>query len=467
MDLHKLLARQLKRYEIDMDSPVLNVEQWKKFIESVNNAYIQTDRERYLTERSMRLSSKEFSELNKKLENAQEIAGLGYWLYNVTTGEVVWSNTLYRLLGLQPGKTSINIEKALQMVHEEDRPGLMKLIERFTQEHQGYITDIRMLVKSEYRWFHVVANASQDSKEILTGVVMDITERLEAEEKIKELQFQAMGLARQAGMADVATSILHNVGNVLNSVNVSARIIEETISQGHEKKLLLVIKMMEEHSSMLDEFLTKDIKGKLIPKYIISLGGFLDQDYQKISKELADLLEHIQHVKDIVVMQQSISGVSGFNEKVFIPEMVDIALRMSGLADRKNIQINKKYEDKLFLFIDKSKLLQILVNLMTNAKDAVNECNSINKNIDIEITNKGKDDKFQIIVKDNGVGIPKENLVKIFSFGYTTKKHGHGYGLHSSALAANEIGGELIAVSEGVDQGASFILKLPVRNNTN
>ena len=73
------------------------------------------------------------------------------------------------------------------------------------------------------------------------------------------------------------------------------------------------------------------------------------------------------------------------------------------------------------------------------------------------------DDMVEISVKDNGVGIPKENLRKIFQHGFTTRSDGHGFGLHGSAIAATQMHGSLSVDSAGDDQGATFVLRVPIR----
>jgi signal transduction histidine kinase len=106
-------------------------------------------------------------------------------------------------------------------------------------------------------------------------------------------------------------------------------------------------------------------------------------------------------------------------------------------------------------------MLQILVNLLRNAKYACDESGSPGKQVTVWIKEVGSD-RVRVEIADNGVGIPPENLTRIFSHGFTTRKHGHGFGLHSSALAAKDMGGTLTVQSEGVGKGATFILELPL-----
>jgi signal transduction histidine kinase len=111
--------------------------------------------------------------------------------------------------------------------------------------------------------------------------------------------------------------------------------------------------------------------------------------------------------------------------------------------------------------VDRHKVLQILVNLLTNAKYACDESNRPEKRINVWIR-KDSSDHVRIGVCDNGVGIAAENLNRVFEHGFTTRKTGHGFGLHSCALAARELGGSLTAQSDGPGKGATFILEIPL-----
>jgi signal transduction histidine kinase len=107
------------------------------------------------------------------------------------------------------------------------------------------------------------------------------------------------------------------------------------------------------------------------------------------------------------------------------------------------------------------KLLHIIVNLIKNSIESVLATHDTNKIITVR-TEKHDETHIAIQIIDNGVGVPEENLEKIFSFGFTTKKTGHGFGMHTSANFTTEVGGKLVAESLGVNQGATMTLILPV-----
>jgi signal transduction histidine kinase len=156
------------------------------------------------------------------------------------------------------------------------------------------------------------------------------------------------------------------------------------------------------------------------------------------------------------------AGVAGVTETVDIVTLLDDAMKLNSASlDRHQITVRREYGDIPRIRIDKQKTLQILVNLIKNAKDACTELPGHEDRIMTLKTRLANDKTLQIQVVDNGSGIPRDNLTRIFAHGFTTKKTGHGFGLHSCANAAHELGGSLVAASDGPGKGATFVLELP------
>lgn len=466
--IHKLLFRQLTREGLSYDVAPEKLSQWQHFIERVNNTYNEADQERYLLERSMKISSDELTNLKERLESAQHIAKLGYWSLNPITDDFFCSKELYSLFEIDLN-TPLSWDKFLQLIHKQDRQPFEKLVETSLRKGIRYECEVRITTYGGNElWFYMAGQPFQQTKHgdyELSGIVMDITTRKKTQEKIDSLQEKLLMSARQAGMADVATSVLHNVGNILNSANVSLELLQENLSAPYHKKLFTLRDMLKNHIDSLPTYLTQDTQGSLIPKYFIAMTDIMEANYLDLIKELTTLNEHVTHIKEIIVMQQGLFGTSGIIAKFSLPEVIDTALQMCGSGvKQKNIEIIKNYNEMPFLVSDKNKLLQILVNIIQNAKDSVSANTSTdNKKIMINI-DKFETNKIKIAISDNGIGIPPENFQKIFSFGFTTKKSGHGFGLHSCALAAGEIGGKLEAKNTADHQGAVFSLILPLEN---
>jgi signal transduction histidine kinase len=292
---------------------------------------------------------------------------------------------------------------------------------------------------------------------------IDVTERKQAEVELKTAQEKLIDTAHRAGMAEVAADVLHNVGNVLNSINVSTTVIREKVTSSEVANLEKVANIINEHTDDLGTFLTEDPQGKHIPVYLTEVSKCLQGEQTDIISRLWALVDNVQHIKDIVSAQQSYAKVSGVEVQTSLSKLVEDAIQINSAGlERHGTQLIREFEEFGDVEIDKQKFLQILVNLVSNAKYALSDSKREEKLLTIRIYKHGED-RFRIEVTDNGVGISEDNLAKIFSYGFTTKEHGHGVGLHSSALASKEMGGSLSVYSDGVGQGATFTLELPIK----
>ena len=291
----------------------------------------------------------------------------------------------------------------------------------------------------------------------------EVIERKRAETELKAAQEKLIETAHRAGMAEVAADVLHNVGNVLNSINVSTTIITEKVKDSEVANLDKVVSIVNNHIDDLGMFLTENPQGKHIPVYLTEVSKLLVDDQAETLSRLRVLAENVQHIKDIISTQQSYAKVSGVQVTTSITGLVEDAIQINSAGlQRHGTQLIREFEELPDVEIDKQKVLQIMVNLISNAKYASSSSEKEEKIITIRIYKHGED-QFRIEVADNGVGISQDNLTKIFSHGFTTKKHGHGFGLHSSALASKKIGGSLTVNSDGLGRGATFTLELPFK----
>ena len=292
------------------------------------------------------------------------------------------------------------------------------------------------------------------------GVSSDITAIKASEAELEVAHKQLVEASRAAGMAEVATNVLHNVGNVLNSVNVSASLAVESLKNSRAVGLVKVVALLGEHRLDLGDYLSRDPKGQHIPAFLEQLSRDWLAQQESLVKELESLRGNIDHIKGIVAMQQSYAKGSGATEIVNLRDLVEDSLRMDeGALIRHQVQVVREFEEVPPISVEKHKVLQILVNLIRNAKHACTEQGGPDKRIRLRIMQA--DGRIRISVSDNGVGIAPENLTRIFAHGFTTRKDGHGFGLNSGALAATELGGSLSAQSDGPGQGATFTLELP------
>ncbi|MBC3775647.1 DAHL domain-containing protein [Pseudomonas sp. SWRI99] len=285
------------------------------------------------------------------------------------------------------------------------------------------------------------------------------------EERTRELrnaQSELLDAARQAGMAEIATNVLHNVGNVLNSVNISSDLIARKLRNSKTQGLGKAMQLINDHPDDLGVFLSEDAKGKLLPGYLNQLVTAIAQEQQEMADELTQMSKSVDHIKDIVATQQSYAGASSMTEPLYIDQLLEDALRMNaGALTRHHVTVVKAYDDVPQVMGDKHRLLLILINLISNAKYAMSDLSNRPRTMTLGV--RTVDERFlEISVKDDGEGIAAENMTRIFAHGFTTRKEGHGFGLHSCALAAIEMNGHLTAHSDGPGTGALFTLQIPL-----
>ncbi|MFL1417823.1 ATP-binding protein [Pseudomonas fildesensis] len=291
---------------------------------------------------------------------------------------------------------------------------------------------------------------------------LELKARVRAAIRMSQVQTELHAKSRQAGMAEIATTVLHNVGNVLNSVNVSAELVSSQMRTSKAQGLGKVAQLMNEHVNDLSDFLTRDHKGKMLPGYLLKLAEVVTAEQQGIIEELGRLTKGVDHIKTIVAAQQSYAVAVSVVETVPVPELIDDALRMSaGSLARQEVTVVKEIADLPLLSLDRHRVLLILVNLISNAKQALDGVVDRSPCITLDAS-LADGSVLRITVTDNGNGIAPEYLARIFSHGFTTRKDGHGFGLHSCALAAQEMGGSLTVHSDGAGQGATFTLDIPL-----
>ncbi|MGO8760275.1 MAG: ATP-binding protein [Terracidiphilus sp.] len=291
----------------------------------------------------------------------------------------------------------------------------------------------------------------------------EIVAKDRAHSELQQAQQKLIELSRMSGMAEVATGVLHNVGNVLNSINVSATLISDRMDALRINQLQEIATMLAKKDGELADFLTADPHGQRIVPYLVKLSQHMRQERGEIAKEATSLVKHVGHVKEIIAMQQGYARSLGVLEKISPEELMENALSLSAPAlARHGVAIIREYEPLDGIVTDRHRVLQILLNLLQNAKDAVKAGGRQPREIVVRLRKAGPS-RIRFKVADNGVGIAPENLARIFSHGFTTKKQGHGFGLHSGALAAMELSGTLSVVSAGLGAGATFTLELPLR----
>ncbi|MCA8979118.1 MAG: hypothetical protein H6831_05960 [Planctomycetes bacterium] len=270
--------------------------------------------------------------------------------------------------------------------------------------------------------------------------------------------------AREAGMSEIATGILHNVGNVLNSVNVSATMLDQktrSLAVGDLEALHGIIK---EHADDLGRFLEEDPRGKHLEPFIGAITEQMRTAQSGMAAELGSLVKGIEHIRTLVASQQDYVRNEDVIESVDLGAQLDRACEISSTAGGEHVtpvEIVRDYANLPEARTARHKLLEILVNLIQNARQAMCHAEVTERVLTLR-TERCGDDRVRLSIIDTGVGIAAEHLVDVFNYGFTTKPNGHGFGLHAAANAATEIHGSLSVHSDGPGAGATFTLEIPL-----
>ena len=292
------------------------------------------------------------------------------------------------------------------------------------------------------------------------GVNKDITIQKEFEQEIELKNEKLVTASRRAGMAQVAASVLHNVGNVLNSINIAVMRADE-INRGLSINNLDRTAALINDNAAAENFLAEDERGKRIPQYLTQIAASLQKDQQEIGSELAGAKRCLEHVKAIVAAQQRYAVGAKMVEEFDLAEVLEDAIRMSSRSlMRHRVTLTRDFDTGIMISTDKHRVLQTLINLIRNAKQAMKQVDRTDK--ELKISTRLESGTVSVSIQDNGIGIEDGNLKNLFQHGFTTRDGGHGFGLHSGANFAKELGGSLVASSEGHGKGATFTLTLPI-----
>lgn len=347
---------------------------------------------------------------------------------------------------------------------------------------------VELLMKSPARpdgiWLSVTGRPLHAQDRSIRGsilVIRDITARKQAEEalrrsndeleervrerarELRDAQQQALALARQAGMAELATNILHNVGNVLNSVNTSTAMLGEGLRGLRIEPVARTADLLEQRGADLAAFLSSDKQGRRVSELLRKLGEHLAGQRDEMLSMTEELQRHVDHIRTIVEMQQSYAMGAVMIEETSLADLVEDALRIHAAAlARHRVTVERQLPALPPVLVDKHRVLQILLNLMSNAKYALDKVSPEARRLTLRIE-RAPGDQIRLQVIDSGEGIEPALLTRIFQHGFSNRTGGHGFGLHSCSMAARALGGSLSAHSEGPGKGATFTLEIPFK----
>ena len=288
----------------------------------------------------------------------------------------------------------------------------------------------------------------------------EIKEKQIVETRLRAAQKKLVESAHKAGMAEIATDTLHNVGNVLNSVKTSAHMIEENLKLKTQVGFSKACNLIREHQDQLGVFIQENPRGKKLIDYLLILDEEFKDVFDNIENDVERLQKKINTIAEVIISQQTYAGTNTYLEKLNMVEIIEDALFIApDFFLEGQIKIVKNYNPIPAIPLQKTKLLHVMVNLFKNAAQAIQMSGKSNGKIEISVYEA--EEMVKLDISDNGVGITEENLSRIFSHGFTTKSNGFGFGLHSCANYIHEMGGTILAESGGPGKGTSFKMQFP------
>lgn len=320
------------------------------------------------------------------------------------------------------------------------------------------------ITKLEQSQFKVVAQNEQLER-INDTLLQEIEERKRIQAEREDLNRKLLERSRSVGMADVASTVLHNVGNVLNSLNISVDVAMRALKRVPVDDIAVIASLLQQHRHELVQYLSEDAQGKQIPAYLVMLAESVTQNQTLVERELIGLSRNVDHIRHVVNRQVHLARPERMMcEPVRFRELMEQALAIYRPAlDRRGCEIVERYDKDLEGFCDRHQVLQILVNLVSNAQNAMDAVPNQSHRLTLHVgVAKDRPGFVRFEIVDTGVGIAGEHLPRLFTQRFTTRSDGHGIGLHSAALAAKSLGGTLQAKSDGLGRGATFMLDLPV-----
>ncbi len=394
---------------------------------------------------------------------------VGIWDWKIGSWWLYVAPNLKAMLGFSDHEITNNLKDWLKLIHPEDRQSLFRrIMEQLAHEPHVYEGEHRMFHKDgRIVWFFVRGAAVLDDKGRvirLSGSNTDITQRKKAEIELQKAQETSLAQAHTVGRAEFATGVLHNIANVLNSVNVTGNFIQELVSRSRIPLLSRAFTLLEANTDNLVTFLTEDAKGSKLPEYLTRVGGVIEKDFKELQRLVLEINDKIHLMRDVIETQQTHAKNNERLEAQDIAKLTEDALKIQMEAIKKHaIRIHRNYRPIPKVTIPTSSFLHVLINLLKNAIEAMEECPPSRKNLQIDIS---EEDNWVVLkISDSGVGISEPNIKNLFQHGFTTKKYGHGFGLHFCRNAIEAMGGTIRASSGGKDNGATFILSLPVHHH--
>jgi len=367
----------------------------------------------------------------------------------------------------------VQSEHARMLMENDQRVMASGLTSQF-EESLAVRGDVRTYISVKFP-----LRAEDGSIHSVCGISTDITDRKRAEQALQQAneqleqrvserttqlhsaQKELLDRARHAGMAEIASSILHNLGNALTGITVSSALLRERVQGLPIGSLERLATLMDRSPEALGAFLAHDEKGRHVPEFLKKLRARFAEERQLLLEECAAMAGKVERANSVIAAQQTYArNRITLRETLRLSELAEDALRLAGISEGFDEVIHREYGQEEPGLYERHVIMQILVNLIANAKNAVRERGQ-GPPARITLTVHQDENRTSVTVSDNGIGFDERVKARLFTYGFTTRPKAHGFGLHSAALSAQSLGGHIDAHSDGPGKGARFELILP------
>lgn len=411
--------------------------------------------------------------LASRLQHASRLAGIGIYEIEAGARSVWWSDGMFDLAGWPAERGQPSFVDWIAAIHPEDRPRVIRSRDIAERARSGLDICYR-LVRPDGDVRHVqsvssVAAPADGAGEGLdgdtgrgvrrVGILLDVTDKVHARHREEHLEAQLRRSSHEAGIAETANSVLQKVELVLSGVGVAASMMRRDLTSLRPERVEQVANLIASNRADMASFLTEDVRGRYLPDYLLAIAAQLNGNAAGLEAQLGELDRYTTQLRDIISAQQSLIPMGGALEPTDLRDLVEVALLVQA-PDFARVDTIRRFEHVPLVRTDRHKLLQIIVCFVNNARDALLMSRTDPPRVEIRLHREG--DEAVVSIEDSGSGMSAETLAQLWQFGFTTKLHGHGFGLHRSALAAREIGATLTAHSDGPDRGARFSVRLPI-----
>jgi PAS domain S-box-containing protein len=401
--------------------------------------------------------------LTSRFNLATRTAGIGVFDHHVESGELWWSEVMYEIFAQPIGGFKPTLEAWRALIHPEDQPRVRRLGDAALVAQSALEIRYR-IVRPDGNVRHVQSigsfpHASPGLRSRRIGVLLDVTDRIDAERRERVLEVQLRESYHQAGLAETANGVLQSVEQALSGVGLAASTMRRDLTALRPERVEQVAQLIANNRADIATFLAEDVRGKYLPDFLLAIAGQIKGNAQNLDSELGQIEAFIHHLRDVITAQQSLIPMGGTIEPTDLRDLVEVALLVQA-PDFARIDVVREYQDLPLMLTDRHKLLQIVVCFVSNARDALLMGGLAPPRVVVRVFRDADDAVFAI--EDSGPGMSSDTLSHLWEFGFTTKRNGHGFGLHASALAAREIGARVFAESDGPGRGARFTVRLPL-----